>query len=87
MLPPGSPQKFNSFWQLRGRNSTHDNNLEGRVKRNYGPFQSLGKFRLFPPPKEKKIPRIMRKNFFSKGKNQEKFLSIPLSIHSRRSSH
>ena len=66
IFPPGSLQKFNSFWQLRAKNSSHDNNLEGRVKRNYGQFQPPGKFRLFPPPKEKKLPRIMRKSFLAK---------------------
>jgi hypothetical protein len=70
---PGSPQKFNNFWQLRERNSTHDNNLEGRVKRNNGPFQPRGKFRLFPSPEEKKLPRIMQKSFPAKARTRKNF--------------
>jgi hypothetical protein len=58
---------------LRGKSSVHDNNVEGRVKRNDGPFQTLGKFRLFSPPKEEKLPGIVQKPFLAKARNKENF--------------
>jgi hypothetical protein len=58
---------------LRVRNPTHDNNLEGRVKRNNGPVQPRGKIRLFPLPKDKKLPWIMRKSFLAKARTKKNF--------------
>jgi hypothetical protein len=71
-LPEG-PKKFSSFWQLRGRNPTHDNNLEGCVKRNCGPPRPQGKFRLFPLPKRKKLPKIMRKSLLARARTRKNF--------------
>jgi hypothetical protein len=73
IFPPGNLQKFNNFWQLRERNSPHDNNLEGRVKRNDGPFQPRGKFRLFLPPEDKKLPRIIQESFLAKARTRKNF--------------
>jgi hypothetical protein len=62
---------------LRERNSTHDNSLEGRVKRNYGPVQPQGKLCLFLLQKEKKLPWIMRKSFLAKARTEKNFCRPP----------